>query len=104
MHTALGHVLDLSHCGALVLKKRFRKAPALATFPLEIKYEELSVTVTARVARQSKQAGIGQLLGLEFIDVTEQQRDGIKDIIRDSRSWEVLPGGNDRAHADDAAA
>lgn len=88
--SGLGRVLDLSNCGALVLKKRFAKVPVLATFALTIRYEACKVTMNARIARQSKQRGIGTLLGLEFLDVTEEQVDALRDIIRNSRDWEVI--------------
>lgn len=100
--SGLGRVLDLSHCGAMVVKRRFCKVPAVGRFDLTLRFEELHVTVTARVARQSKQRGFGHLLGLEFLDVTESQREAIKEIIRDSRCWETLPFMSGNADQDAA--
>lgn len=91
VESTLGRVIDLSHCGAMVLKRRFRKLPDTEEFVIRLRYAEFEVLVDARIVRQSKQKGVGLLLGLEFINVTDEQREAIKEIIRDSRSWEALP-------------
>lgn len=93
----LGKVLDLSHCGALIIKKRFRRTPVLATFPIQICHEDIRVTVMARLARKQHISGIGKVLGLEFLEVTKDQRDKLKEIIQRSRRWNVLPEGQDAA-------
>ncbi|MEM6258527.1 MAG: hypothetical protein AAF711_08240 [Planctomycetota bacterium] len=86
----MGEVLDLSSCGALIIKRRFKKVPQEAVFIVEIKYEEIRAVLNARLARQFKKRGIGQLLAVEFVDVTEEQRDVIRDIVRNSRSWRLF--------------
>jgi|GEM_PF-2908826 len=86
----MGKLLDLSHCGALVRKKRFQKLPSMATFPIRIHFEECVVTLNARLVRDYKVKGIGRLMGLEFLDVRPEQRESIKEIIERSRNWEVI--------------
>jgi len=90
VRSSLGQVLDLSHCGAMVLKKRLCKAPKRGPFPVEIRYDDMRVVVQARLARQSKQRGIGHMLGLEFVEMTDEQRAVVQDIIRGSRCWETV--------------
>lgn len=92
-----GDVLDLSHCGALIVKGRLQRVPKLANFPLTIGYEDIRVTVTAKLVRKSKVKGIGTLLGLELIVVSPEQREAIRDITRRSRRWEVMPISQDAA-------
>ena len=93
----LGKVLDLSHCGALIAKRWFCRTPVLATFPVEITHDDISITMTARLARKQRIKGIGLVLGLEFLDVTSEQRDQLKEIIHRSRRWNVLPEWEDAA-------
>lgn len=93
----LGKVLDLSHCGVLIAKRRFQRAPVLATFPMVIRYDELKVVLVARVARKKKIKGIGKVLGLEFLEVNTDQREAIKEIIQRSRPWNAMAGIRDVA-------
>ena len=86
----LGEVLDLSSCGALIIKKRFRRVPSSETFTMQIKYEEIKAVVAARLVRQTKKRGIGHLVAVEFVDITENQREAVKEIVRNSRSWRLF--------------
>lgn len=88
--SSLGEVLDLSSCGALILKRRFRKIPKDETFGLRIRYEEIKLTLTARIVRKSKKRGIGQLIAVEFVGVSEEQLEGLLDIVRNSRNWRLF--------------
>ena len=93
----LGAVMDLSHCGALIHKRRFCRAPVMATFPVTIQHEKLRLVVNARVARKQRVPGIGVVLGLEFLEITPMQRETIKEIITCCRHWSVLPGSSEAA-------
>ncbi|MGB0767338.1 MAG: PilZ domain-containing protein [Phycisphaeraceae bacterium] len=91
--TSLGRVVDLSHCGASIIKRRWHAVPD-DTFELQVRFAELSVSLQARVVRQTKERGLGTILGLEFVDVADAQREAIKEIIRNSRCWEVFDQSN----------
>jgi len=88
--SGLGDVLDLSSSGALIIKRRFLRVPGNEVFIVEIKYEEITAVVHARLVRRFKKKGIGQLLAIEFIDVTEDQREVVREIVRNSRSWRIF--------------
>ena len=88
--STLGEVLDISSCGALVLKRRFRRIPRSESFALEIRYEEIKVVLTGRTVRENKTRGVGHLMAIEFIDVTEEQHEAIREIVRNSRTWRLL--------------
>lgn len=90
VRSSLGEVLDLSSCGALIIKRRFRKAPTEDVFGIEIKYEEIKAMLNARVVRCIKKRGIGQLIAIEFVDTTDEQIEAIKDIVRNSRNWRMF--------------
>lgn len=93
----LGRVLDLSHCGALVVKRRFQRLPVLATFPITIRHKDLQVVLEARLARKQQVKGIGTVMGLELLRVTDAKREVIKEIIMRCRHWNVLPEQQDAA-------
>lgn len=86
----LGRVLDLSHCGAMVAKRWFKRVPKMQTFALMIRHKDIRLAVHARLARRQKVRGLGVVLGLEFLDVTPDQREKIKEIIRCCRHWNVI--------------
>ena len=90
VHTNLGEVLDLSSGGALIIKRWWRKVPSAETFTVEITYNEIRVTVQARLVREAKKKGIGHLIAIEFMDPTEKQVEVIRDIVRNSRSWRLF--------------
>jgi hypothetical protein len=88
--SGLGDVLDLSSSGALIIKRRFVRVPSEETFVIELKYEEISVVVSAQLVRRFKKKGIGTLVAIEFLDVTDEQREVIREIVRNSRSWRLF--------------
>lgn len=90
VRSSLGEVLDLSASGALIIKRRFRKVPTEDVIGINIKYEEFDATLKARVVRSFKKRGIGQLIAIEFVDVTEEQLDTIREVVRNSRSWRLF--------------
>lgn len=90
VRSSIGEVLDLSSCGALIIKRRFRKAPTEDVFGIEIKYEEIKATVNARVVRVVKKRGIGHLIAVEFVEMTDEQREAIRDVVRNSRNWRLF--------------
>jgi hypothetical protein len=90
VRSSLGEVLDLSSGGALIIKRRFRKPPTDKVFSIDIKFAEIKTRLNARVVRSFKKKGIGHLIAVEFIDTTEEQREAIKDVVRNSRSWRLF--------------
>ncbi|MFK7788421.1 MAG: PilZ domain-containing protein [Phycisphaeraceae bacterium] len=88
--SGLGEVIDLSFSGALLIKRRFKRVPGEETFAIKFKYEEMKAVVAARVVRESKKRGVGHLIAVEFVDLTEEQRGAIKEIVRNSRSWRIF--------------
>lgn len=90
VRSSLGEVLDLSSGGALIIKRKFRSVPKDKTFALQIKFEEIKASVTARVVRKTKKRGIGQLVAVEFVDTSEEQLEALRDIVRNSRNWRLF--------------
>ena len=90
VYSTFGEVLDLSSGGALILKRRLRGVPKQQTFAIEIRYEEIKVAVQARVVREGKKKGIGHLIAIEFLEVSEVKQELIRDIVRNSRSWRLF--------------
>ncbi|MBX2852334.1 MAG: PilZ domain-containing protein [Phycisphaeraceae bacterium] len=90
VYSSLGEVLDLSSGGALLVKRRWRRVPTAEAFVVEIKYAEIKVAIRSRLVREAKKKGIGHLLAIEFMDMTEQQLELIRDIVRNSRSWRLF--------------
>ena len=88
--SGLGDVLDLSSTGALIIKRRFLRVPSDEAFVVEIRYEEISVVVNAQLVRRFKKKGIGHLVAIEFLDVTEEQCEAVREIVRNSRSWRLF--------------
>lgn len=90
VYSSMGEVLDLSSSGALIIKRRFKRVPSEAVFVVEINYEEIRAVVNARLARQVKKRGIGHLLAVEFVDLTDEQCESLRDIVRNSRNWRLF--------------
>lgn len=90
VRSGLGEVIDLSFSGALLIKRRFRRVPGDDSFTLKFRYEELTAVVQARVVRESKKRGVGHLIAVEFVEVSDQQREAIQEIVRNSRSWRIF--------------
>ena len=88
--SGLGELLDLSGSGALIIKRRMRKIPKEKVFAIQISYEEIKVAINARVVRDFKKKGIGHLVAVEFIDLTEEQGEMLREIVRNSRSWRLF--------------
>lgn len=90
VYSSLGELLDLSSTGALIAKRRWRRVPSGESFVIELRYSEIKVAVKARLVREAKKRGIGHLVAVEFQDLTEEQREIIRDIVRNSRSWRIF--------------
>lgn len=90
VHTCLGEAIDLSSSGALIAKRRFKRVPGQETFGIKFKYEEIDAVVSARVVRESKKRGVGHLIAIQFVDLTDDQREAIKEIVRNSRCWRAF--------------
>ena len=88
--STLGEVIDLSHRGALILKKRFKSVPKMEQFAMRIRYEEIDVAVSAKVVRRFKKKGIGHLLAVEFVEIDEDKRSMVMEIVRNSRNWRLF--------------
>ena len=93
VYSNLGELLDLSSTGALIAKRRWRKVPSGDSFVVELRYAEIRVAVQARLVREAKKRGIGHLVAIEFLDLSEEQREVIRDIVRNSRSWRIFDFG-----------
>lgn len=90
VYSDLGEVIDLSCSGALIAKKRFKRVPGEEVFGTKLRYEEINAAVSARVIRESKKRGIGHFIAIEFVDLTEEQYEAIKEIVRNSRCWRTF--------------
>ncbi|MEM9416082.1 MAG: PilZ domain-containing protein [Planctomycetota bacterium] len=74
----LGKVLDLSYCGVLVRRSRWRSPLRIKQrLIVIIKFDGVRVAVKARVARKAKKRGIGWVYGLEFTNISPDQREKI---------------------------
>lgn len=86
----LGRVIDLSHCGALIEKKRFKRVPPLAQFHFTLWHRDVKATLMARLIRKQTVKGIGVVMGVEFLEVSAVQRDVLKQIVTNCRHWDAL--------------
>lgn len=74
----LGRVLDLSFCGALVNRSRWRSPLRINQRTIVIiKFDGNKVAIKARVARREKKRGVGWVYGLEFLNITPSQKQQI---------------------------
>ncbi|MFI4860337.1 MAG: PilZ domain-containing protein [Phycisphaerales bacterium JB063] len=79
----LGPVLDLSFCGVLIRRSWWRSTlRQKQRLIVVIKFDGVRVAVKARVARKAKKRGIGWVYGLEFTNVSPEQRDKIMHVAR----------------------
>ncbi|XAL99517.1 PilZ domain-containing protein [Phycisphaeraceae bacterium D3-23] len=79
----LGRVLDLSFCGVLVKRSWWRSPMRVKQRMIVIiKFDGVRVAVKARVARRAKKRGIGWVYGIEFINISPEQRDKIMHVAR----------------------
>lgn len=89
----LGRVLDLSHCGVLIHRGGlFRGLRINQRVVVVLKFSDVKVAVKARVARKEKKRGIGRVYGLEFLNITDKQRQQICHIGQSCFPKQTLPG------------
>ena len=89
----LGRVLDLSHCGVLIRRSGLRSVLRVdQEVVIVLKFDQVRAAIRARIARKLKKAGVGWVYGLEFLDISSEQREMIRHIGQSCHPKQIIPG------------
>lgn len=82
LFSSLGVVADLSAGGCRVQCTHWRSLPMGGTFHVTLEGDGMAVLLTARIVRKTRLGFRRYEYGLEFIDMTDQQRQMLAELSR----------------------